>query len=99
MALQDSDLFVGYRPATEVSYKLKASTFQPAISDGTDEGQLLAWDGDKWVPAAVGTAAGELLYWNGSNWVPTSAPTEADQILEWSGTEWVASSIIDGGIY
>ena len=99
MALQNTDLFVVYRPATEVSYKLQASTFQPAISDGTAEGQLLAWDGDKWVPAAVGTATGQLLAWNGTDWVPAESPTEAGQMLEWSGTEWTPSSVIDGGEY
>lgn len=53
MALQNTDLFVVYRPATEVSYKLKASTFQPAIPDGAQEGDILAWDGDKWAPSSV----------------------------------------------
>ena len=52
MALQDTDLFVVYRPATEVSYKLQASQFK-ALPDGTEENQTLKWDGAEWIPTSV----------------------------------------------
>lgn len=52
MALQDTDLFVVYRPATEVSYKLQASQFK-ALPDGTEENQTLKWDGTEWIPTSV----------------------------------------------
>ena len=53
MALQNTDLFVVYRPTTEVSYKIQASTFQPALTDGTSQGELLEWDGTAWKPTSV----------------------------------------------
>lgn len=53
MALQDTDLFVVYRPTTEVSYKLEASALGTGLPDGTEAGQVLEWDGSAWVPSAV----------------------------------------------
>ena len=56
MALQDTDLFVVYRPATEVSYKLQASALNTGSSnlpDGTEAGQVLEWNGTEWLPSAV----------------------------------------------
>jgi len=55
MALQDTDLFVVYRPATEVSYKLAATQLSTGSSlpDGTEAGQVLEWNGSAWVPSAV----------------------------------------------
>ena len=72
MALQDTDLFVVYRPATDISYKLQASDLGSGIPDGTTVGQLLAWNGTSWVPAAVGTEAGQLLQWSGTEWIASS---------------------------
>ena len=53
MALQDTDLFVVYRPATEVSYKLQASQLTANLPDGTEDGQVLQCDGNEWLPSAV----------------------------------------------
>ena len=53
MALQDTDLFVVYRPATEVSYKLQASSLGTGLPDGTEIGQVLEWDGTEWIPSSV----------------------------------------------
>ena len=52
MALQDTDLLVAYRPSTQIHYKLKASQLS-SIPDGTEEGQILEWDGTDWTPSSV----------------------------------------------
>ena len=100
MALANDDLLIVQKPATKVHYKIQVAdlTSDPLL-DGTDVGQLLAWDGTAWSPAAVGTAVGQLLAWNGTDWVPATAPSEVGQMLEWSGTDWIPSSVIDGGTY
>ena len=53
MALQNTDLFVVYRPSTEVSYKLEASALSASLPDGTEAGQVLEWNGTAWVPSAA----------------------------------------------
>ena len=57
MALQDTDLFVLYRPGTKVSYKLAASDLPSgsgsALPDGTESGQILEWNGADWVVATI----------------------------------------------
>jgi len=58
MALQNDDLFVLYRPSTEVHYKLAASDLpsgggSASLPDGTEEGQVLKWDGSDWVAATI----------------------------------------------
>jgi len=53
MALQDTDLFVVYRPSTEISYKLEASALTAGLEDGTEAGQVLEWNGTAWVPSAI----------------------------------------------
>ena len=100
MALANDDLLIVQRPNTKTHYKVEVKDLtDTALTDGTDVGQLLAWDGTDWVPAAVGTAVGQLLAWNGTDWVPATAPSEAGQMLEWNGTNWIPSSVIDGGTY
>ena len=56
MAFQDTDLFVLYRPGTKVHYNMKVSdlnTGGAALPDGTEDGQVLKWDGSDWVAATI----------------------------------------------
>jgi hypothetical protein len=56
MALQNTDLFVLYRPATKVHYNMKASdltTGGASLPDGTEDGQVLKWDGSDWVASTI----------------------------------------------
>ena len=58
MALQDTDLFVLYRPSDALHYKMPASDLptgggSATLPDGTEEGQVLKWDGSDWVAATI----------------------------------------------
>jgi hypothetical protein len=54
MALQNTDLFVLYRPSTKTNYKLAASELTEAsLPDGTEEGDILEWKGSNWVPSTI----------------------------------------------
>ena len=50
MAIENTDLLIIQRPATEVHYKMKIADLPGGIPDGTEEGQYLAWDGSSWQP-------------------------------------------------
>ena len=50
MALQNTDLFVAYRTTESKQYAVKLSDLKSAsLPDGTQEGQILQWDGSAWV--------------------------------------------------
>lgn len=48
------------------------------IPPGTEDGQILVWDGTGWVPSSrgevipPGAAVGEVLVWDGAAWVPSN---------------------------
>ena len=58
MALQDTDLFVLYRPSEALHYKMPASDLPAGggssdVPDGTEEGQILKWNGSSWVATFI----------------------------------------------
>nr|BDD47502.1 hypothetical protein 75 [Pelagibacteraceae bacterium] len=111
MALADSDLLIVQRPSNRLHYKIKVGDFLPGdpLPIGTEEGQVLTWNGTEWValtPAdelPPGTKVGQLLTWNGTEWIAADDRlpdgTDSGELLSWNGTNWIAVNSIDGGTY
>ena len=50
MAIENTDLLIIQRPATEVHYKMKIADLPTGVPNGTAAGQYLAWNGTSWQP-------------------------------------------------
>ena len=52
MAIQNDDLLVAYRPASEQHFKVSVGNFLPI---GTEDGQTLKWNAtnSQWEPASI----------------------------------------------
>lgn len=65
------------------------------IPAGTQDGQILYWNGTEYTLAAPGTSTGQILYWTGEAWAPFSAPPASgthvlgsvNGNLQWIATE------------
>ena len=55
MALKDDDLLIAYRASTQKHYKIEVGQFSTGgdLPDGTENGQVLKWDGSAWVAATI----------------------------------------------
>ena len=55
MAIKNEDLLIAYRPSENKHYKINADQFSSgsSIPDGTEDGQVLVWDGSDWVAQTI----------------------------------------------
>ncbi len=84
MALENTDLFITQRPASDELFKLPASALQTRLPDGDVDNIILIWNGATWVP---GQTANDLPDGDANN-----------PVLVWDGSDWVAG-MVDGGEY
>ena len=58
MALENTDLLVAYRPGEQKHYKIAIADFPTgsggsSLPDGTDENNILIWNGSAWVAGTI----------------------------------------------
>jgi hypothetical protein len=90
---KDSDTNAGLY---EVAYDEDGTRITRILPDGTNVGDLLYWDGEKWTPLELApNAEGDLLYWDGNKWAILPATDSStlhilgikDNVLQWVETQ------------
>lgn len=79
----------------ELAYLISAITtaLKPNFGTSPATGQMLMYDGVKWLPVATPTNAGDVLVWTGSTWVAQSPKPR------WGSTTSSATPSINSDIY
>jgi hypothetical protein len=80
----------------EVQYDADGTRITRMFPNGTNVGDLLYWDGEKWTPLELApNAEGDLLYWDGNKWAILPATDSStlhilgikDNVLQWVETQ------------
>jgi hypothetical protein len=87
--IPNSDLY-------DIQYDEDGTRITRIFQNGTNVGDLLYWDGEKWTPLELApNAEGDLLYWDGNKWAILPATDSStlhilgikDNVLQWVETQ------------